>query len=150
MNVKRLVVAADHGGVELKDEIVARLREEGYEVLDLGTHGGDSVHYPDYAFRAAKMVSTGEIEAGILVCGTGIGMSIAANKLAGVYCARVTNGEEGRLAAEHNHANMLALGGRTTSIKDAWQAVRSWLETKPGGDRHELRVNKIKQCEMER
>ncbi len=140
----KLVIASDHGGIDLKNELVSRLRDAGYDVTDLGTHTTDSVNYPDYAFEAAKKVASGEFSHGILVCGTGIGMSIAANKVHGVYCAKVNSEEEGRLAAEHNHANMLALGGRTTHPDTAWAAVHGWLTTEPGTGRHEQRVGLIK------
>jgi len=139
----KLVLGADHGGVELKDELVKRLKVAGHDVEDLGTHGGDSVDYPDYAFKAARMVGRGDVPLGILCCGTGIGMSIAANKVRKVRCAHVCTVEQAKLAAEHNHANMLALGGRTTDVETAWEAVQAWISTPAGGDRHERRVGKI-------
>ncbi len=145
---KRLVIAADHGGVEMKDALVERLRTAGYQVEDLGTHGSESVHYPDYAFIAAEKVASGEFSHGVLVCGTGIGMSIAANKVKGVYCAKVNSEEEGRLAAEHNHANMLAFGGRTTEVNVAFKAIVAWITTAPGEGRHTERVNMIKARDM--
>jgi len=143
----RIIAAADHGGVELKDKLVKLLRENGHEVEDIGTNGTESVDYPEYAETAARKVASGEFKKGILVCGTGIGMSIAANKVKGVRCARVVNGEDGRLAAEHNVANMIALGGRTTSFEDAWDAVQAWLSTQPGGERHQRRVGMIEKME---
>ncbi|MBD3166505.1 ribose 5-phosphate isomerase B [bacterium] len=139
----RIIFGADHGGVELKDLLVKRLSENGYEVEDLGTHGTDSVDYPDFAKRTAEAVAADKDAKGILVCGTGIGMSIAANKVKGIYCAKVNNAEEGRLAAEHNHANMLALGGRITGPDLAYAAVKAWLKASHGGDRHQRRVDKI-------
>ena len=139
----KLVLAADHGGVEMKDMLAGKLREAGYDVEDIGTHGSDSVDYPDFAFRAAGMVSRGEADLGVLVCGTGIGMSIAANKVRNIRCAHVCTVEQAALAAEHNYANMLALGGRTTSDEVAWEAVRVWLNTPHGEERHGRRVQKI-------
>lgn len=145
--MRRLVAGADHGGVELKDELVRRLRDAGYEVEDVGTHGPDSVHYPDYAIAAAERVASGGADGGVLACGTGIGMSIAANKVKRVFCAKVNTVEEGRLAAEHNHANMLAFGGRITDPDTAWSALKAWLDTDPAGGRHDLRVGKIAEYE---
>ena len=147
MKTKKLAIASDHGGVEMKDELVTRLRNAGYDVVDMGTHSPDSVNYPDFAFSAANKVASGEVPAGVLVCGTGIGMSIAANKVQGIYCAKVNSEEEGRLAAEHNHANMLALGGRTTDIETAYRAVVAWTTTDPGEGRHANRVGLIKTIE---
>lgn len=141
--VKTLVIAADHGGVEMKDQMFLKLKEAGYDVQDIGTHGSDSVDYPDFAFKAARMVSKGEVELGILFCGTGIGMSIAANKVRRIRCAHVCTVEQATLAAEHNHANMLALGGRTTDPETAWKAIEAWLTTPAGEGRHGRRVQKI-------
>ncbi|MFH0883049.1 MAG: RpiB/LacA/LacB family sugar-phosphate isomerase [bacterium] len=146
----KLVLAADHGGAELKDSLVSLLKDAGYEVEDIGTHGTESVDYPDYAFRAASLVADGIFDGGILLCGTGIGMSIAANKVKGIRCAKINSEEEGRLAAEHNFANMVALGGRTTSLDTAWAAVHAWLIATRGGERHERRVGKINDVDNER
>ncbi|MDP8208915.1 MAG: ribose 5-phosphate isomerase B [Candidatus Electryonea clarkiae] len=139
----KIVVAADHGGVDLKDQILIHLQKAGHEVTDLGTYSSESVDYPDYALEASIKVASGEMECGILFCGTGIGMSIAANKIAGIYCAKVNSEEEGKLAAEHNLANMLALGCRMIDPETAWSAVKAWLETPHGGERHQRRVGKI-------
>lgn len=141
--MKRIVAAADHGGVHLKDDLVSRLSDSGYEVIDIGTHGDASVDYPDFARKAAEMVRDGKADVGLLVCGTGIGMSIAANKIDGIYCAKINSPEEGALASEHNHANMVALGGRTTDPETAWKSVVAWLTTPQSGGRHARRVAKI-------
>jgi ribose 5-phosphate isomerase B len=146
----KLVLAADHGGAALKDDLAVLLKEAGYDVEDLGTHGTESVDYPDYAFRAANLVADGIVDGGILICGTGIGMSIAANKVKGIRCAKINSEEEGRLAAEHNFANMVSLGGRTTPLETAWAAVLAWLTTNRGGERHERRVSKINDMDNER
>lgn len=146
----KLILASDHGGVELKDELVTRLKDAGYEVEDIGTHGSESVDYPDFAFRAASLVADGVFDGGVLVCGTGIGMSIAANKVKGIRCAKINSEEEGKLAAEHNFANMVALGGRTTDPETAWSAVHAWLSTQHGGERHQRRVDKIIEVDNER
>jgi len=146
----KLILAADHGGVDLKDFIADRLRAAGHEVEDLGTHGGESVDYPDFAFRAARRVSRDRSLLGILFCGTGIGMSIAANKVRGIRCAHVCTVEQATLAAEHNHANMLALGGRTTDPETAILAVLAWLSTEWATGRHERRVTKIEDYSPDR
>ncbi len=143
----KLVLAADHGAVELKDWIVEELKKSDYEISDIGTFGNDSVDYPDFALKAAKMVASEEAERGILFCGTGIGMSIAANKVKGILCAKVNSVEEGRLASEHNNANMLALGGRTTDRNVVLNAIIAWLNTSFGGDRHQRRIDKIIEAE---
>jgi len=139
----KIVIASDHGGIDMKDELVKRLKADKHEILDVGTYDTQSVDYPDYAAKAAEKVVNGEASHGILVCGTGIGMSIAANKIHGIFCAKINSAEEGILAAEHNNANMIALGGRTTDIEEAWKAVLNWLRTPFGGDRHARRTNKI-------
>jgi ribose 5-phosphate isomerase B len=139
----RLVLAADHGGVELKDWLLQQLKKRGYDVTDLGTNGTDSVDYPRYALEAARAVAKGDYERGVLVCGTGIGMSIAANKVRGIRCAKINTVDEGRLASGHNHANMIAFGGRTTEEETALKATLAWLETPAGGDRHQRRVQQI-------
>lgn len=139
----KIIAGADHGGVALKDELVKRLEQSGYEVEDLGTHGLDSVHYPNYAVSVAKRVAEDPSLRGLLVCGTGIGISIAANKVPGIRCAKVNTAEEGALAAEHNHANIIAFGGRIMDVETAWDALRAWLETEWGGGRHAVRVGMI-------
>lgn len=143
----KIVAAADHGGVALKDSLVVRLRGLGYEVEDLGTHDSSSVDYPDYAVLAAQRVTSGEADGGLLVCGTGIGMSIAANKVPGAYCAKINSPEEGDLAARHNHANLVALGGRTMDPDTAWASLKAWLDAAPEGGRHERRVKRIAELE---
>ncbi len=139
----KLVIGSDHGGVEMKDFLREKLKEAGHEVIDVGTQGSTSVDYPDIAFAAADKVVSGEVERGILVCGTGIGMSIAANKVKGIFCAKVNSESEGGLASEHNLTNMIALGGRTTEKAVAWKIVQAWLTTPRGGERHQRRVQKI-------
>ncbi len=146
----KLVIAADHGGLELKDELFQRLQNAGVEIEDLGTYEPDSVDYPEFAFMAAKALADGHADRAIVVCGTGIGISIAANKVKGILCAKVNSVEEGKLAAEHNHANMLAFGGRTTDVDTAFEAVQAWLATPFAGDRHERRVNIIKDYDHDR
>jgi ribose 5-phosphate isomerase B len=137
----RIAIASDHGGYELKGDLVAVLRERGHDVLDLGTDSGESVDYPVFGKRCAECVTSGEADRGIVMCGTGIGISIAANKTRGARCALVTSDEMAELASSHNNANLIALGGRTTSFTDASRWVEIWLSTPfDGGERHSRRV----------
>lgn len=141
------MIAADHGGVELKDDIVRMLAAQGVDCEDLGTRGTESVDYPDYAAQVADRVSRGEAARGILVCGTGIGMAIAANKFAGVRAALVHDTYTAKMSREHNDANVLVLGGRVTAPVLAEEIVRTWLATPFEGGRHARRVEKIGKIE---
>ncbi len=143
----RIVVGADHAGYALKEEIKRTLQGLGLHVEDVGTDSTDSVDYPDFAERAARGVAAGRFDRGILVCGTGIGMAIAANKVPGVRAATVTDAAMARLSREHNDANVLALGGRLLDRQRALEIVRIFLETPFAGDRHQRRVDKIRQLE---
>jgi len=136
----KIALAADHGGFALKENIKAALIEKGHEILDLGTNGEESVDYPVFGKACAEAVAKGEAERGIVCCGTGIGISIAANKVKGIRCAIATSEEYARLAAEHNHANMLALGGRFTDTEEALRYIDIWLATPWGEARHTRRV----------
>lgn len=140
--VMRLYLAADHGGFELKELLKPFLAEKGLDVIDLGTNSKDSVDYPDFALELGKKVA-GENVLGVLICGTGIGMSIAANKVKGVRAALAYDENTAKLAKEHNNANVLCLGGRTTTPGNAEKILSAWLDAKFQGDRHERRVNKI-------
>ena len=136
----KIVLAADHGGYSLKESIKTALGSEGYEIVDLGTFNEESCDYPVYGKLAGEYVASGQAERGIVICGTGIGISIAANKIHGIRCAVVTAGEYARLASAHNHANMIAMGGRFTEPEDALGYIRIWLETPWEGGRHDNRV----------
>jgi ribose 5-phosphate isomerase B len=138
-----IALGADHAGWPLKEVLKTWLGEHGDEVVDFGTHTADSVDYPDYAALVAEAVSNGTAERGILVCGTGIGMSIAANKVAGVRAAPCVDAHTARMAREHNDTNVLALGARLTAHADAIEIARVWLETAFAGDRHARRVDKL-------
>ncbi|GEM_PF-91157 len=139
----KLAVGADHAGVEAKDRLVASLRAEGHEVEDLGTRTKDSVDYPVFAEAVARRVASGGSERGILVCGSGIGMSMAANKVRGVRAAVVSDAESARLSRRHNDANVLCLGARLSSVEGLEAIVRAWLETPFEGGRHAGRVAQI-------
>lgn len=138
-----MLLGADHGGLELKNAIAAFLTERGIAFQDCGTFDANSVDYPDYAAKVAGALSRGEAEAGILFCGTGIGISIAANKFPGIRAALVTDPFMARMAKEHNNANILVLGGRTTPAEKGREIVAAWLDTEFAGGRHQLRLDKI-------
>ncbi|MBK5253116.1 MAG: ribose 5-phosphate isomerase B [Peptostreptococcaceae bacterium] len=140
-----IALASDHGGFELKVEIKNKLEKEGYEVVDLGAYTEESVDYPVYGKKCAEEVAAKKAEKGIVICGSGIGISIAANKVKGIRCALCTSVEMAELAAKHNNANMLALGGRLTEKDLAFKIVDKWLNTEFEGGRHERRV-KLLDC----
>jgi len=144
-----IAVGADHAGFLLKEHIKAWLRDRGLQVLDCGTHSTDSVDYPDYAAAVAAVVSEGEAY-GVLVCGTGIGMAITANKLPGVRAAVCGDVEAARLSREHNDTNVLALGARVTGEDTAISIVQTWLQTDFLGGRHARRVEKVTEIERSR
>lgn len=140
-------IAAYHAGVSLKAELVAELKKLGHEVNDLGPDSSASVDYPDYAAKLTALVTKGTPALGILICGTGIGMSIAANKVPGVRAAVVWNDKTAALAAEHNGANVLCLGGRVHSKAAIARMVAVWLATPFGEGRHARRLRKIARME---
>jgi len=142
-----VVIGSDHGGLELKASVSEALRQRGLEVVDLGTDNDGSVDYPDFAEKVAGAVSRGEAACGILVCGTGIGMSIVANKFPGVRAALVTDEYMARMAKEHNNANILVLGGRVLEAMSAARIVAVWLDAVFEGGRHQRRLDKIAQLE---
>lgn len=140
----QLVIAGDHASPALKSALVAHLRARGHEVRDLGTDGAASVDYPDYAALACGEVLHGRAERAILICGTGIGISIAANKIAGIRCGLAHSPDTGRLAWEHNRAQVLALGARVLDAAAATATVDAWLAaTADAGPRHANRIAKI-------
>jgi ribose 5-phosphate isomerase B len=143
----KIALASDHAGFEEKERLKPLLRELGLEFEDLGTVSEESVDYPDYARKVAERVAHGDAEQGVLVCGSGTGMAIAANKVLGVRAAVAWSEETARLARQHNDANVLALGARTTPQGDIPKIIRAWFETKFDGGRHAERVEKIMQIE---
>ena len=136
----RIAFGADHGGVRLKDELAEHLASRGVEVLDLGTHGTDRVDYPEFGAAVGRAVASGRADLGIAVCGSGIGIGIAANKVPGVRAATVHDQTSARLAREHNDANVLCLGERLIGVEVAKDAVDAWLGATFEGGRHERRV----------
>jgi ribose 5-phosphate isomerase B len=143
----RIAIAADHAGFELKQVLRDRLRGSGHQVDDLGTHSSESTDYPDYAAAVARKIADGKADLGILVCSTGVGMSIAANKLNGIRAALGVHPEEVRLTRAHNDANVLALGAKFTDATTAGQLVDIFVATDFEGGRHERRVSKISALE---
>lgn len=143
----KIALACDHGGLNLKNAIKNHLEKKGYEVLDFGTDTTDSVDYPDFAYKAAKSVVDRESECGILVCGTGIGIGIAANKVKGIRCATLGDTFSARMTKAHNDANMIALGERVTGIGLGLDIVDAYLNSSFEGGRHQSRVDKITDIE---
>jgi len=139
-NHMKIAVASDHGGFALKETIKEHLLKRGFEVEDLGTDSEDSVDYPVYGKACGEAVAGGKADLGVVVCGTGIGISIAANKVKGIRCGLCTSVEMARLTKQHNNANILALGGRTTSPELAVQITDTWLDTEFEGGRHQRRT----------
>jgi len=139
----RIALAADHAGYELKDELVGWLREQGHDVTDLGTNGPESVDYPQFGQKLARAVASDEADRGIVVCGTGIGISIAVNRDPACRCARVGDPLSAQLAREHNDANVLALGARLIGSEMAKACVAAFLDTGFGGGRHQRRVDQL-------
>ena len=139
----KIAIGCDHGGVNLKSDIIELLNNRGIEVIDFGTDGDASVDYPDFAYKVAKCVANHQADKGILMCGTGIGISIAANKVKGIRCAVCHNEFTAQMCAEHNNANIIALGGRIVSNELAVKMIAKWLDTDFAGGRHSNRVNKI-------
>lgn len=140
----KIIIGSDHGAVPLKEEVKMVLKEfSNMEVTDVGTFGTTAVDYPDIAEKVCSEVAAGKADRGIVLCGTGIGISIAANKIKGIRCALCTDVYSARMSREHNNANVLALGGRVTGFGPAGEIVRVWVTTEFSGGRHERRVNKI-------
>ena len=145
----KIAIGSDHAGFELKQKIATRLRQQGHDVTDEGTIDSTSVDYPDYARKVGHDVADGRTQFGVLVCGSGIGMAIAANKVPGVRAAQSCRVEEAQLSREHNNLNVIAIGARMTAEDDAYQIVDTFLKTSFAGGRHAQRVEKIAQIEQE-
>jgi ribose 5-phosphate isomerase B len=144
-----VVIGSDHGGLQLKAVLSEALRQRGLDLRDMGTDNDDSVDYPDFAEKVAAAVSRGEAACGVLICGTGIGMSIVANKFPGVRAALVTDEFMAQMAKEHNNANVLVLGGRVLDAPTACRLVGIWLDTAFEGGRHQRRLDKIAELEAD-
>ena len=146
----KLALGADHAGYLLKDRIRQYVTERGHQVIDEGTNTSDSVDYPDYAAKVAEDVAAGRAERGILVCGSGIGMAIAANKVPGIRAANVCDAYQAQMAREHNNLNVITLGARILDESDATHIVQIWLDTPFSGGRHSSRLDKLHDIEKAR
>lgn len=145
----KIALACDHGGFDLKEVVKQHLVSKGYEVEDFGTYSKESCDYPDYAKKAAYAVAKGECERGILICGTGIGVSIVANKVNGIRCALVHDLFSAKATRQHNDTNMLAMGARVIGEGLALEIVDTWLTEEYEGGRHDLRIEKMMAIEKE-
>ncbi len=146
----KIAIGCDHGALELKNAVIAHLKEKGYEVVNFGTDTLDSCDYPDYAAYAAKAVASGQCDRGIVLCTTGIGVCISANKVKGIRCALLSDIMSARMTREHNDSNVMALGAAVVGKMLALEIVDTWLETEfSHGERHQRRVDKITALEKE-
>ncbi len=143
----KIAIGSDHGGYELKELIKKHLQEKGFDIKDFGTNSTESTDYPDFAREVGEAVVSGDFDRGILACGTGIGISIAANKVPGVRCALVGDCFSAKATREHNDANIIALGGRVVGTGLALEIVDAWLNTQFEGGRHQRRIDKITEIE---
>lgn len=139
----KIALGCDHGGLELKEKVKAHLLERGFEIKDCGTYSADSCDYPDFGAAAARCVAGGECERGIVICTTGIGISIAANKVRGVRCALLSDLMSAQMTRQHNDTNMMALGAAVVGPMLALRIVDVWLDTAFEGGRHSRRVDKL-------
>ncbi len=144
----KIAIACDHGGFDLKETMAEYLTSLGYEVKDFGCYDKKSIDYPDFIFPAAEAVANGECDKGVVICTTGIGVSICANKVKGIRCALCTDGYTARMTREHNDTNVLALGANVTTPVRAKEIAKIWLETEfSHGERHQRRIDKIAEYE---
>ena len=145
--MKKIALASDHGGFDLKESVIAHLINTGWEVDDLGPHSGDSVDYPDYGIKLAEAVSEKRVQRGIVICGTGIGMSIVVNRYPGIRGTLCSDLFTAKLCREHNDSNILIMGGRVIGKGLAAEIVNTWLNTPFEGGRHQRRLDKINQID---
>lgn len=145
----QIAIGSDHAGFNMKEDIKEWLLNEGYQVKDFGTDSEESVDYPDFAEKTARNVADGDSEVGILICGTGIGMAISANKVKGIRAARCHDSYSARMARAHNNANILTFGSRVIGIELAKDVVKTYLSSSYSGGRHQRRVGKIDNIERE-
>ena len=148
-NILKIIIGSDHAGFSLKENVREFLSEVGLEVLDVGAYSDKSVDYPDFGAKVAEKVSSGEFTKGILVCGSGVGMTIVANKFPDVRAILCLDSDTASMSRKHNDTNVLVLAGRRTDIETAKTIVRIWLETEFEGERHSRRLNKITDIEKQ-
>jgi ribose 5-phosphate isomerase B len=139
----KLIVGCDHGGFELKEAVVSRLKTLNHQVEDIGAHGLESVDYPQYAVKVAQTVATGGAERGVLICGSGIGMCMVANRIPGVRAAQISDPYAAKMSRRHNDCNVLCLGGRFLGLDLAMEILDTWLNERFEGGRHQRRVDLI-------
>ena len=144
----KLVIGNDHAAVELKNEIKAYLEEKGHEVINIGTDTHDSCNYPEYGEKAGRMVAAGEVDGGVLICGTGVGISLAANKVKGVRACVCSEPYSARMSKQHNNSNIIAFGARVIGVETAKMIVDEWLNAKYEGGRHQVRVDMLTEIEQ--
>ncbi|MGB3926309.1 MAG: ribose 5-phosphate isomerase B [Caldicoprobacterales bacterium] len=147
MGKDTILIGNDHGGYELKQHIISYLKQKGYSYLDVGSHSTDIVRYPHYASQVAGPISKGEYKRGILICSTGIGMSIIANRYPGVRASLCTSTYMAKMTRAHNDSNILCLGGKITGVFEALDILEAWLQTEFEGGRHCISLNLIKEAE---
>ena len=145
----KIIIGSDHAGFSLKDALKKSLAEADVEILDVGAHSSEPVDYPDFGGKVAEKISSGEFARGILICGSGVGMAVVANKFPNVRGVLCLDSDTARMSRKHNDTNILVLAGRRTDIKAAKAIVRTWLETEFEGGRHSRRLDKIKKIEFQ-
>lgn len=143
----KIGIGSDHGGFALKEELKAFMEEKGLDIVDFGTNNTESVDYPDYGEAVAKAVANNEVDRGVVICGTGIGISLAANKVKGIRCALCGDVYSAKMSRAHNNANMIALGGRVVGVDLAKEILDAYLNSEFQAGRHERRVDKISEIE---
>lgn len=139
----KLVIGNDHAALEMKKEIAAYLESKGIEVVDVGTNSPDSFHYPISGYKAAKLVAAGEVDGGVIICGTGVGISLAANKVKGIRCCVCSEPYSAKMSKQHNNTNMIAFGARVVGVETAKMIVDEWLGATFEGGRHQTRVDML-------
>ena len=147
MAFKKLAIGNDHTAVEMKNEIMAYLEEKGYEVVNVGTDSPERFNYPVSGYKVAKMVASGEVDGGILICGTGVGISLAANKVKGIRAVVCSESYSARLSRMHNNTNIVAFGARVIGVETAKDIVDAWLGAEYEGGRHQVRVDMLAEIE---
>ena len=143
----KIAIGSDHGGYELKDKLIEFLKSEGYDVKDFGTHSKESCDYPMIGFEVAKAIGDGKADRGVLICKSGVGMAIIANKVHGVRAAACYDVEMAKSSREHNDCNVIALAANYTDLKKSKEILKAWLKAEHSGDRHARRVKQIKEIE---
>ena len=143
MAMKKLAIGNDHTAVEMRKEIQAYLEEKGYEVISVGTDSTERFNYPISGYKVAKLVASGDVDGGILICGTGVGISLAANKVRGIRAVVCSEPYSARLSRRHNHANIVAFGARVIGVETAKDIVDAWLGAEYEGGRHQVRIDMI-------